>query len=145
MKSISAVFTFCMTFVLVGCGSQPSGDVLSTVPAAGIVTYKGKPLEFHQVILMSEGKRPAAGVSDADGKFILGTNDVGDGAPAGDYQVAVTYVGPTSTNPEEGMNEFTTPPPPKVKIDRKYADSTKSGIQVTIPSGGSSELKIELN
>jgi len=131
--------------LLFGCGGQPSGDVLSTVPAAGVLTYKGKPLEFHQVIFMSEGKRPAAGASDSDGKFTLGTNEVGDGAPPGEYEVAVTYVGPPSTNPAEGMTEFTTPPPPKIKIDRKYADSAKSGLTVTVPSGGSSDLKIELN
>lgn len=146
MKLLAKFAYSCSICVLLaGCGSQPSGDVLSTVPAGGTLTYKGKPLEFHQVIFMRKGERPAAGVSNGDGKFTLGTNDAGDGAPPGDYEVAVTYVGPPSTNPEEGMNEFTTPPPPKVKIDRKYSDSTKSGVKVTVPNGGSTGLKVDLN
>jgi hypothetical protein len=130
---------------LAGCSVSPTGEVIDTVPASGQLTYKGKPLEYHQVILMADGKRPALGISDAEGKFTLGTNTANDGAAPGTYQVAVSYVGPPNKNPEAGMTDFSAPPPPKVKIPAKYADSTKSGISVEIKSSGTTDLKVDLN
>ncbi len=124
-----------------GCGSgQPSGDVVPTVPAAGVLTYRGQPLEHHQVLVYPSSQRPAAGVTDANGRFVLGTNREGDGAPVGTHQVTVTYVGPPNLNPEEA----TPLPPPKVKIPAKYRNVKTSGLQVEIPEGGSQDLKIEL-
>ncbi len=122
-----------------GCNSQPSGEIVSTVSASGVLTYKGQPLENHRVTLIAEGKRPASGVSDAEGHFVLGTNDLSDGAPAGEHRVSVAYVGPPDADPEAGAL-----PPPKVKIPAKYTQAEKSGLTVTVPPGGSSELSIEL-
>jgi hypothetical protein len=133
-----------MLMLISGCGGPEGGEVLSTVTASGTLSVKGQPLEFHQVILSAEGKRSAVGISDKDGKFVLGTNKEGDGAPPGDYSVSVLYVGPPSTNPNDGINEFSTPPPPKFKVNRKYNDPKVSGLTATIPTSGTSELKIDL-
>lgn len=136
-----------LTLLVVGCGpAAPSGDVLDTVPAGGVLTYQGKPLAHHQVLLYPQaaGGRPAAGTSDAEGKFVLGTNTTDDGAVVGTHQVAVLYVGPPNANPEAGMNDFSAPPPPDVKIPEKYMDGKTSGLTVEIPSGGNSSLSIEL-
>lgn len=132
-------------FVLAGCGGgQPTAEIIPTAPAGGVLSYQGNPLEFHEIVVMPEGDRPAIGVSDEQGRFALGTNDKGDGAVVGTHPVAVRYVGPPSTDPEEGITKFTPPPPPKVKIDKKYNDPTTSGLTVTIPEDGDTELKIEL-
>ena len=133
-----------LLFCLSGCNPPDSGEVLRTVPADGVATYEGKPLEHYQIVLMRHGERPVAGITDTEGKFTLGTNDIGDGAPPGEYKVAIIYVGPPSDNPDEGVMEFTQPPPPKFKIDPKYQDSEKSGVTLTVPDKGSKELKIEL-
>lgn len=130
---------------LSACGSgSPTGDIEKTVGAGGVLTYQNKPLEFYQVTFYPEGHRPAAGTTDEQGRFVLGTNKAGDGAVAGTHRVAVTYVGPPSTNPEEGMNEFSTPPPPKVKVPRKYNDVKSSGLKYEVPAGGATDLKVNL-
>lgn len=135
----------CFTLALTGCGpSAPTGDTVQTMAASGTLTYMGEPLEHHQVTVMPENARPAVGISDESGRFVLGTNAKGDGAVVGVHRVAVTYVGPPSTNPEEGIMEFTPPPPPKVKIDEKYSNVETSGLTVEIPQDGTDDLQIDL-
>ncbi len=130
---------------LLGCGGQPTGDVLPTVPVTGLLTYKGKPLEYHQVTFTpADGQRPAAGTSDQEGRFTLGTNRPDDGAIVGAHNVTVTYVGPPNDDPAFGINEFYAPPPPKVKIPPKYGDPKKSGVSIEVPSGGLSDVAVEL-
>jgi hypothetical protein len=139
---VPIVSTIALT--LPGCNSQPTGEVVETVPAAGTLTYQGKPLEFYQVTFYPLDRRPAAGTTDENGHFVLGTNKPGDGAPPGLHHVTVTYVGPPNTDPAAGMSDFSPPPPPKVKIPAKYAVVKSSGLKVEIPEGGSQDLKIEL-
>ncbi len=127
-------------FGLSGCGSVDTGEVVQTVPVSGTLTYQGRPLEFYQVTLFpSDSQRPAAGVSDAEGKFVLGTNEPGDGAIQGAHTVSVTYVGPPATDPGAGMMEFPAPPPPKVKIPDSYRDPKRSGVTVEVPAEGLSD------
>jgi hypothetical protein len=134
-----------VTAGLSACGpNPPTGNIEKTVPAGGVLTYRDQPLEFYQVTFYPEGHRPAAGTTDEQGKFVLGTNSVGDGAVAGTHRVAVMYVGPPSTNPEEGMNEFSAPPPPKVKTPAKYRDVKTSNLTVEVPASGSTDLKVVL-
>ena len=129
-----------------GCGNgQPTGDVVPTVTAKGTLTHKGAPLAYHQVNFFPEKDgRPASGVSGEDGQFVLGTNAPNDGATTGSNRVAVQYVGPPNTNPEAGMNDFSPPPPPKVKIDKKYTNIETSGLTIEIPSSGKSDIQIDL-
>jgi hypothetical protein len=135
----------CLLAGLAGCGAPtPTGEIVDTVPASGILTYQGDPLPYHKVTVMPEGGRPAMGVSDEIGLFTLGTNDAGDGAEVGTHPVAVAYVGPPSDDPEEGVMKFTPPPPPEVKIDRKYTNPATSGLTVEIPAGGTSALALDL-
>ena len=65
--------------VMVSCRS---GEY-ATVPASGTVTYKGKPLEKGQVQLLPNKDGPVAVGSVENGKFILGTNQEGNGALPG--------------------------------------------------------------
>jgi len=137
---------FLLWSLIAGCGGN-SGPVAETVPvvtAAGTLTFQGKPLEHYQVMLFPQDGRPAAGMVDAAGKFVLGTNQPGDGAPAGTHRLAVTWVGPPSTDPGQGVMEFTPPPPPKIKIPEKYTNPETSGITVEVPESGSDAIVIEL-
>ena len=130
---------------LVGCGpAAPTSTLEETVPAGGLLTYRGQPLEYYRVTFFPDGHRPAAGTTTSDGRFVLGTNREGDGAVVGTHRVAVVYVGPPNTNPDAGMNDFSPPPPPKVKIPAHYHKAEKSGLAVEIPAGGNTELEIAL-
>lgn len=136
---------FGLSLCVMGCApAQPTGDVVDTVPASGFLTHKGAPLEFYRVSFFPKDNRPAMGETNAEGKFTLGTNKPGDGAVVGNHKVAITWIGPPSTNPNEGMTEFTSPPPPKVKLDPKYSDPETSGLVLEVPDGGSAELKVDL-
>jgi hypothetical protein len=130
---------------LTGCGTTDTGEIVPTVPVSGTVTYNGKPLQYYQITLFpSDSQRPAAGVSDTDGKFVLGTNEPGDGAIEGTHTVAITYVGPPNSDPGAGMMEFPAPPPPSVKIPENYRDPKRSGVTVEVPKGGLSDWQLDL-
>jgi len=125
-----------------GCG-EPSAKIEKTVAARGVLTYRGSPLGHYQVMFHPEdGRRPAAGVTDEQGTFVLGTNRADDGAVAGKHRVTVVYIGPPSPE-RDGMIEFS-PPPPKIKIAAKYTNPDTSGIAIEIPPSGSKDLKVDL-
>ncbi len=84
---------------LAGCSGQPNGDPVATAPAGGRLTLNGEPLESYQVVVFPNDSVPAIGTTDADGRFVLGTNKPGDGAIVGSHKVAVMFMGPPSIDP----------------------------------------------
>ncbi|HEX6986040.1 MAG TPA: carboxypeptidase-like regulatory domain-containing protein [Planctomycetaceae bacterium] len=120
-----------------------------TVPASGVVTYKGEPVEGATIVFAPATPGPdaysASGTSEAGGEFSVYAFEPGEGAVPGKYNVAVTKL---ETAPQqelaEGQHDEGTPPPPKHLLPEKYADPTKSGITVEIPAEGTEDLKIEL-
>lgn len=133
----------------VGCSSySQKANIEKVVPAAGTLTYQGKPLESYQVTLLpTDGRRPATGVTDAAGKFTLGTNNTGDGAPPGKHKVAIVWSPPRTTGEmgQETINDNPAAmPKPKVKIPDKYSDPEKSGMVQDVPSRGITDMKIDL-
>ena len=134
---------------LAGCEeAYPTSAIQPVVPVSGVVTWQNKPLEYFQVTLLpDDGGRAAVGVTDAEGKFTLGTNKLGDGAAAGPCKLAVVFVGPPSANAdglEEGIDDPRKLPKPSVKIPAKYSNPETSGLAETIPPRGTSELKLSL-
>jgi hypothetical protein len=138
-------YLLLLTLAVAGCNSEPTGEIVATVPVSGTLTFNGAPLEYHQVAFFPENSRPAIGVTGEDGRFTLGTNSASDGAVVGRHQVAITYVGKPSDNPDEGIMEFSSPPPPKQKIPGKYNAPDSSGITIEVPSSGTTDLTIDLN
>ena len=137
LASLATAFSFC------GCG-EPSAKIEKTVSARGVLTHRGNPLGHYQVLFHPEdGRRPAAGVTDEQGAFVLGTNRADDGAVAGKHRVTVVYVGPPSPG-RDGMIDFSPAPPPKIRLASKYSSPDTSGISIEIPTSGSKELKIDL-
>src|SRR5436305_1727284 len=78
--------------VLAGC----SGGRLKTYPVTGQVLYNGQPLKGVDVALHPVDPKYATGypphaTTDADGRFTLMTFLKNDGAPAGEFRVAVAF------------------------------------------------------
>ena len=132
-----------------GCSQQagPVGEVIEVVEASGVLTFQGKPLEGFTVTFMPvAGGRPASGITDSTGKFVLGTNGANDGAVAGFSNVAVVWAGPPPTDDTTAgpIDDPADMPAPPVEIPATYANPDTSGITVEVPRSGASNLKIEL-
>jgi hypothetical protein len=136
-----------LPFVFAACGGgrEPKYEAEPTVPVSGTITYQGKPLDFYRVYFTpGEGRRHGSGVTDANGKFVLGTNYIDDGGPEGLCKVSAVYVGPPM-NVEPGKegpeNQV---PPAKVKIPAKFYSPETSDVTQEVPAGGLTDVKIEL-
>jgi hypothetical protein len=118
-------------FGVTACNS----DSIHTVVASGSVTYKGHPLEKGQVqFLPAEG--PAAVGSVENGKFVLGTNADGNGAPPGKYRVTVF----SYKNVQSKYGESTS----KSVIPNRYTTPDSSGLVVEIPKDGNNAIELKL-
>jgi hypothetical protein len=128
--------------LLGGCGDgRPS-----LVQVTGVVKVDGNPVEgaivsFVPMTDSKDGyKRPSAGVTDASGKFSVGTYDKTDGIPPGKYKVAIQK--------RELMGElpknFDAEQPQRFNLKykwvtpRKYGNPETSGLEAEVTS---SELK----
>jgi len=140
-------FVVLLMALLAGCGDGGRrSKIEKVVPVSGLLTYKGAPLGQHQVTFQpTDGRRPAIGVTDAAGKFTLGTNKVGDGAPPGPVQVSVVFSPPeVDSLTATGIENPAQLPKPKVKIPGKYGNVATSGLTQDVPDAGLPEVKIDL-
>lgn len=142
----------CMFAISLGCmsgGYENRAETVDTAPVNGKLTLKGKPLEYYQILFFPEGgSRVGAAVTDAEGGFVIGTNDGADGAPLGNCKIAVNFVGPPPK--EAGGNEriIDNPadlPKPKFKIPAKYNDPEKSGLSQVVTKKGLKDIAIDIN
>jgi hypothetical protein len=125
---------------LPGCGRDP--ELLPAVPAAGTVTLDGKPVSKGTIHFQPEKGRPASGAID-DGRFTLTTYEEGDGAVAGKHKVAVEAI--EAEAPETNKRQPRNPVDAnKYLVPKKYAGTETSGVEVEVPPGGDSNLKVEL-
>lgn len=136
------------TLLVAGCGDPgPRAEIEKVVPVSGTLTYLGKPLESYQVtFLPTDGRRAATGVTDAAGKFTMGTNKAGDGAPPGAHKVAFVWVAPNNDLPgqEQIIDDPALLPKPAVEIPAKYANPDTSGYTQEVPDDGIADLKFDL-
>ena len=117
---LSSLFMMLLVATAAGCG--PSRPAL--LPAEGVVTLDGKPLAEASVIFQpTAGGRPAAGVTDAEGRFKLGTFSPRDGAVPGAHVVTVARSEGTSPSDTRWIS-------PKV-----YSLADQSGLSATVASG----------
>ncbi len=124
--AVRRVWLLCAIGLLVGCSKAGP----STVPAGGIVNFKGKPIGKINVLLMPKASNgmAAEGTTDEAGKFTLMTYKPGDGAMVGEYTVSFKYV-PDEIPVMPGMEGSKKVVSP---IPEKYADPNKSGYTATI-------------
>lgn len=141
------MFCVFVCFAMIGCGGDYSqqSEAVDTVEASGTLTFKGKPLAGFQVAFHpADGKRISIGVSDASGKFVLGTNTKDDGAVPGINKVSVVWQPPEDDGMGNVIDDPSKLPKAPVQLPPKYASPETSGIQLEVPEGGSSELTVVL-
>jgi hypothetical protein len=135
VKSICRAFIFGLLLaVFVGCGKAGG-----TAAVSGHVTYKGKPVPTaHVSFTPVEGvSRAAEGVTDANGRYALGTFSANDGALPGKYRVTIMARGPDRPpKPGEtgsGMPGEMMPGDPIIPM--KYFRADSSGLTFEVKRG----------
>jgi hypothetical protein len=138
------------------------------VPAEGVLTQKSAPLAGANILVMYPDGDSAVGASDKDGKFTLSYVGRNGALPGVDLKVAVikqevidvasdtpTFSGPPKTEEdakkmaEQMANMAKTMQAkkdvaPKSLVETKYRNPETSGLKLTIPEGGSKDLKIDV-
>jgi hypothetical protein len=118
-----------------GCGSDDGR--LTVYPVTGAVNVGGKPAPGAKVFLnpvdetrRGPGMPMPTGTVGPDGKFKLNSYAEGDGAPAGDYHVAIVW-------PEKPKRSTTSlePPPLEDRLKNRYAVPDASGLTATVKEG----------
>jgi hypothetical protein len=116
----------------------------------------GKPLEgatvsFLQVVASGSSDeesflRPSAGLTDADGKFTLGTYSLDDGIPKGEYRVAIVKNEPAKAIPPGMSTESLPPEYSKMRwlTPKKYSQVETSELSAKVTSSGLSPNAFEL-
>jgi hypothetical protein len=106
----------------------------------GTVTYNGQPVKKGTVsfVATKPGQRNATGMIDQGGNYRLQTENPGDGAELGDYEVSIF-------SHEEQVLDYKPKTPVKAErvIPEKYEDPKKSGLKQTVKSG-SNQFNFEL-
>ena len=113
-----------------GCGKK--GPKL--YPVGGKVVFEnvvpeGATVVFQPVNADSSALMPS-GTVDGEGRFRLITHPHGDGAPAGDYIVLITWYPPDARQKENAKNQ----------LPQRYADATQPILHATV-NAGTNELE----
>jgi len=128
--------------LLSGCSGR---DASETIPVEGSVLLDGKPLEDATVAFIPKASgHPAAGKTNAQGKFTLSTFAVNDGAIPGQHTVlisksSITAKGgpkrdatPAGLSPVDGSAQRVAI---KYLVPQRYSDPTKSGLSADVKRG----------
>ena len=154
MKCAGPWFTLpSLTLLLVcGCETVPEGQ-FPVAPVEVTVTYKNQPVEEAVVTFAnSEGKPPAFGRTNAEGKARMTTYQSEDGAVVGTHSVSVVkqeFDGVVQEEASQDSEEYNPSPGasplPKIKdlLPQKYALPTTSGLTVEV-TDGKNEVALDL-
>lgn len=130
VKNLMLLAVMCAA---VGCGAEMPSDQRVVFPAVGSVSFQGKPIpdatiRLHPVTPPTDGKPVyvSRGKVDDSGLFSVSTYGREDGAPAGEYRVAFSWLGPLAGLTEDQEDRL------KERLPRKYTSPDTSGITVVV-------------
>ena len=110
-----------------GCGG--GGSDLDLKGVSGTVTLDGQPLPDATVVFTPKGGgRQVFGLTDEDGEYELAYTTTGEGAPPGEYIVAIRTFRAPEEDPDTGEMKAAVPE----KVPQKY--NTPSELTVSVPS-----------
>lgn len=130
---LSAGGLLALVTTSIGCGS---GSPIPLTSVSGNVTLDGTPLSSGNITFMPKGNAgQSASGTIVNGAYELGTFEAGDGAPPGEYTVAVqSYtVEPTMENPKG-----------QPAVPEKYLTTNASGLTATVQESGSQTIDFPL-
>lgn len=155
MMILASIALVCAV-AAVGCGGP---KIKGLVPAHGVVTHNGTPVEGATVTFVPKTIGGQAGTStattDKNGNFKMTTLDPGDGLFPGEYRISVVKDKieggiPLEEAAERNANpdKFKDDPAPETTVVHElpviYGDFNTSGLAVTVPEKGDKAIKIEL-
>jgi hypothetical protein len=119
---------------VIGCGGDP--DAVKAVPAAGTITFNGKPIESGTIGFIPGVGRPASG-KIKDGHFTMTTYSENDGAIPGKHRVVVrsTKQIPSPTGGDPTITYL---------VPARFSIPGDSFVDVEVPPGGSTNLDIKI-
>jgi hypothetical protein len=108
-----------------------SDGKLKIYPVTGQVLYNGQPLKgveiaFHPVDAKNNTGYPPHGKTDADGKYVLTTYIKDDGAPAGEFKVAIAFAVEAVDEGSDQSKKLS------FQVPLKYHKTESSGISVLV-------------
>jgi len=157
-----------LTLILSGCAGS---DRPSMAPASGIVTLNGEPVDGASLTFIpTAGGRPGSAITDAQGRYTIKTYEDAPGAIIGEHKVSVIKIsgpgadvmqGDAPAEPPEtgsgeddgsdGLSEIEIFDSGETKeseiiydVPQKYMNADESGLLITVPPEGSSELHLQL-
>jgi hypothetical protein len=138
---------------VLGC-SRPESDepvvdftTVPLVPAGGLITLQGKPLAHAVVSFMPKHGPIASGETDERGRYALVYGR--EGAPVGDYVVAVSYLVSAEGEPQgvDIRSRLVLPPSmgkAQERLPPEYSDLGRSKLRAKVPAKGSTSLNFDL-
>lgn len=148
MKEL-APFTWLATIVVLAAGCSSGGDVEGRVkvyPVSGAVKVAGQPAAGARIVfygatpeLIGPGTVSPAAVTDENGLFQLQSYGPGDGAPAGQFNVTVSWPEEVPEGVDSEVNR------PKDRLKNRYLNPETSGLTAEVPVGGVELPPFELN
>ena len=135
MRSFRASFggyagLLCL-MALVCCASGCGESRVDVYPTEALLMIDDKPFGPTKILLVptAEGGRSVAGEVDENGMVTFTTYEIGDGAPAGDYRVAVGMV----------------MAPPPAPFPAVYRDMEKSPLTIRVEAKEKNEIAMAMD
>lgn len=127
-----------LAIAVVGCGDTHP----PTYPASGTACFEdGTPVRFGVVNLVPDSAGPSARAKiHSDGKFMLGTFDATDGAPAGQYRVLIVQHLPSPENVQAAPADHEHDQNSTVPLAYSQLESTP--LTAEIVPGGKNRLEL---
>ncbi len=118
-----------LMLIMGGCRDAPP-----TYPVMGSVYFRGQPaahvdLVFYGANPAADGRLRPYATTDENGRFTVSTYGVHDGAPPGEYEVALSWKGPLrgrSPDQTDGMPE---------RLPARYLNPATSGVRIQVDRG----------
>ncbi len=125
----------------VGCGNK-----LDVAKVEGVITLDGKPLELIHVEFWPESGPRSFGKTDAEGKFVLQTDDrTQEGAVPGKHRVALRDTWPTKDDYiNDGGEWVDMSKGKKSRIHSKYYDPPQTPLTVDVKPGEVNSFTFEV-
>lgn len=148
----SLASSLAVSVLLLGCGGGTKEDPNrpARTKVSGKVTLQGAPVEGATITLRPvQGNHSALALTDASGRYVLGTFDKSDGVVPGEYEVTVTKLAPgtggSQPSPDDpNYNPNVKPEPPKHLLPEKYADPKTSNLKASVSTAPRDDLEFDL-